>query len=377
MNRLTGFFGSRPWIVALALAVAVVAWMATGDRTDGTAAAVKPEHADRPLQQVQVRLQQAEPVERQITLYGRTAPARSVELKAETRGRVTAIGAARGEQVETGEVLLRLDERDRRARLAEAEATVHQREIEYEAQKPLLDQGYITEGQLAAGAANLEQARAELRRAELDLQYMTVRAPFDGAVQERYVEIGDYLDVGDPVARFVDDLTLIVTAAVSEQDIAAVRGQTTAAAELITGQRVQGRIRYLAPVAQEATRTFTIELELDNSDGRLPAGVTAELDVGAGTVLAHRMSPAVLTLNDEGVLGVKVVDQADRVEFHPATIVKSTSDGVWIAGLPERAAIITVGQGFVRSGERVAAISDQSDDGIRTAESVGAESEPE
>jgi multidrug efflux system membrane fusion protein len=377
MNRLTGFFGSRPWIVALALAVAVVAWMATGDRTDGTAAAVKPEHAERPLQQVQVRLQQAEPVERQITLYGRTAPARSVELKAETRGRVTAIGAARGEQVETGEVLLRLDERDRRARLAEAEATVHQREIEYEAQKPLLDQGYITEGQLAAGAANLEQARAELRRAELDLQYMTVRAPFDGAVQERYVEIGDYLDVGDPVARFVDDLTLIVTAAVSEQDIAAVRGQTTAAAELITGQRVQGRIRYLAPVAQEATRTFTIELELDNSDGRLPAGVTAELDVGAGTVLAHRMSPAVLTLNDEGVLGVKVVDQADRVEFHPATIVKSTSDGVWIAGLPERAAIITVGQGFVRSGERVAAISDQSDDGIRTAESVGAESEPE
>jgi multidrug efflux system membrane fusion protein len=377
MNRLTGFFGSRPWIVALALAVAVVAWMASGEQTDGTAAAVKPEHAERPLQQVQVRLQQAEPVERQITLYGRTAPARSVELKAETRGSVTAIGAARGEQVETGEVLLRLDERDRRARLAEAEAVVYQREIEYEAQKPLLEQGYITEGQLAAGAANLEQARAELRRAELDLQYMTVRAPFDGAIQERYVEIGDYLDVGDPVARFVDDRTLIVTAAVSEQDVAAVRGQTTAEAELITGQRARGRIRYLAPVAQEATRTFTIELELDNSDGRLPAGVTAELDVGAGTVLAHRMSPAVLTLNDEGILGVKVVDEADRVVFHPAKIVKSTNDGVWIAGLPERAAIITVGQGFVRSGERVAAISDQPDDGIRTAESVGTESEPE
>jgi multidrug efflux system membrane fusion protein len=326
---------------------------------------------------VQVRLQQAEPVERQITLYGRTAPARSVELKAETRGSVTAIGAARGEQVATGEVLLRLDERDRRARLAEAEAIVYQREIEYKAQQPLLEQGYITEGQLAAGAANLEQARAELRRAELDLQYMTVRAPFDGAIQERYVEIGDYLDVGDPVARFVDDRTLIVTAAVSEQDVAAVRGQTTAEAELITGQRVRGRIRYLAPVAQEATRTFTIELELDNSDGSLPAGVTAELDVGAGTVLAHRMSPAVLTLNDEGILGVKVVDEADRVVFHPAKIVKSTNDGVWIAGLPERAAIITVGQGFVRSGERVAAVSDQSDDGIRTAESVGTESEPE
>lgn len=377
MKTLKEFIAARPWIVAVALAVAVVAWMASGRQSAQSPAAGKPERAERALQQVQVRLQQAEPVERRITLYGRTAPARSVELKAETRGRVTAIGAPRGRQVATGDVLLRLDERDRRARLAEARATVYQREIEYEAQKPLLEQGYITEGQLAAGAANLEQARAELRRAELDLQYMTVRAPFDGAVQERYVEVGDYVDVGDPVARFVDDRTLIVTAAVAEQDVAAVRGQETASARLITGERVEGRIRYLAPVAQEATRTFTIELELDNRGGGLPAGVTAELDVGAGTVLAHRMSPAVLTLDDEGVLGVKIVDEADRVEFHRADIVKSTSDGVWIAGLPERAAIITVGQGFVRSGERVAAVSDQTDDGIRTAESAGADGETE
>ena len=377
MNRLTGYIGSRPWLIAAALAAAVVLWMASGHRGDTAApAAEQTKHAEPPLQQVQVRLQQAEPVTRQITLYGRTAPARSVELKAETRGRVTAIGAARGRQVSTGETLLRLDERDRRARLAEARATVHQREIEYEAQKPLLEQGYITEGQLAAGAANLEQARTELRRAELDLQYMTVRAPFDGAVQERYVEVGDYVDVGDPVARFVDDRTLIVTAALAEGDVVAVRGQETASARLVTGEEVEGRIRYLAPVAQEATRTFTIELELDNRDGRLPAGVTAELNVGAGSVLAHRISPAVLTLNDEGVLGLKVVDAADRVEFHPADIVKSSSDGVWIAGLPERAAIITVGQGFVRSGERVAAVSEKTGDDIRTAESARGE-EPE
>jgi multidrug efflux system membrane fusion protein len=377
MKGIRSFIAARPWIIAVTLTVAVVAWMASGRQTVDAPAVTKPERAERPLQQVQVRLQQAEPVERQISLYGRTAPARSVELKAETRGRVTEIGAPRGRQVATGDVLLRLDERDRRARLAEARATLYQREIEYEAQKPLLEQGYITEGQLAAGAANLEQARAELRRAELDLQYMTVRAPFDGAVQERYVEVGDYVDVGDPVARFVDDRKLIVTAAVAEQDVNAVRGQERAAARLITGERVEGRIRYLAPVAQEATRTFTIELELDNSDGRLPAGVTAELDVGAGTVLAHRMSPAVLTLNDEGVLGVKIVDAGDRVEFRPADIVKSTSDGVWIAGLPERAAVITVGQGFVRSGERVATVSDQTDDGIRTAESAVGDEETE
>jgi multidrug efflux system membrane fusion protein len=378
MRRLTAYLGNRPWIIAAALGLAVVAWMASGHRpvaeTPGPMA--RTERNEAPLQQVQVRLQQAEAVYRDVTLYGRTAPARSVELKAETRGRVTAIGAERGEQVAAGEMLVRLDARDRDARLAEARATVYQREIEYEAQKPLLEQGYITEGQLAAGAANLERARAELRRAELDLQYMTVRAPFDGAVQDRMVEVGDYLDVGDPVATFVDDRTLIVTASVAEQDVAAVRDQPTAEARLITGERVEGRIRYIAPVAERSTRTFTIELELDNRDGRLPAGVTAELQVRAGEVLAHKMSPAVLTLNDEGVLGVKIVDAADEVVFHPADIVRSSSDGVWVAGLPERASIITVGQGFVRAGERVAAVPDQLDDGIRTAE-TGAEEDTE
>ena len=378
MNKFSRFFATRPWIIAVALAVAVVAWMASGSKSSDQAAPLAASTSeDAGLQQVQVSLQRAEAVVRNVTLYGRTAPARSVELKSETKGRVVAIGSARGDQVDVGDVLVRLDERDRAARLNEARATVYQRKIEYEAQKPLLEDGYITEGQLAAGAANLERARAELRRAELDLQYMTIRAPFDGAVQDRYVEVGDYLDVGDPVARYIDDRTLIVTASIAEQDVAAIRDQSTAEAVLITGETVEGRIRYIAPVAQEATRTFTVELELDNSEGLLPAGVTAELNVPAGAVLAHKISPAVLTLDDDGVLGVKVVDEADEVVFHPADVVKSSSDGVWIAGLPERAAVITVGQGFVRSGERVATVSDQIDDGIRTAGSAGAEEDAE
>ena len=378
MNKLSRFFATRPWIIAVALAITVVAWMASGSKpADEAPSPAASTSEDSVLQQVQVSLQRAEPVVRNVTLYGRTAPARSVELKSETKGRVVAIGSARGEQVDTGAVIVKLDERDRAARLNEARATVYQRKIEYEAQKPLLEDGYITEGQLAAGAANLERARAELRRAELDLQYMTVRAPFDGAVQDRYVEVGDYLDVGDPVARYIDDRKLIVTASIAEQDVAAIRNQPTAEAVLITGERVEGRIRYIAPVAQEATRTFTVELELDNSGGLLPAGVTAELTVPAGAVLAHKISPAVLTLDDDGVLGVKVVDEADQVVFHPADVVKSSSDGVWIAGLPERAAVITVGQGFVRSGERVATVSDQIDDGIRTAGSAGAEEDAE
>ncbi len=369
-KQRNGILARHPWLVAIGIALATLAWMLSGQSGDSpdqvTATTANP---TKSLQTVQVRLQEAEPIERFVTVYGRTAPARSVELKAETRGRIVEIGARRGQQVMEGAVLARLDERDRSARLAEALATVRQREIEYEAQKPLLAEGYITDGQLALGAANLERARSELRRAQLDLEYMTIRAPFDGAVQERYVEVGDFLESGDPLARFVDNRKLIVTGSIAEQDVATIRGRTIGRARLVTGEEVEGTIRYLAPVADETTRTFTIELELDNSNGALPAGVTAELRIPGGDVLAHRVSPALLTLDDQGLLGIKLVDDSGIVDFYEADIVVSSDDGVWITGLPDQAAIISVGQGFVRDGERVAAVEESLDDSVMTAES--------
>lgn len=368
--KLKGIFANRPWLMALLIGAAAILWMASGQRNDGrSVTSERPEPASTAIPEVQVRTQAAEWVTRYVTLYGRTAPARTVDLKAETRGRIVGFDVRRGEQVDAGTVLIRLDERDRSARLAEARAILVQRETEYEAQKKLKLDGYISDTLLAEGAARLEAARADLRRAELDLEYMTIEAPFDGTLQERMVEIGDFVDVGDPVARFVDNRRLVVTASVAEGDVEAVRRQTDGEASLITGQRVEGRIRYVSPVAEAATRTFIVELDLDNEGGALPAGVTAELRIPSGEVLAQRVSPALLTLDDEGNLGLKTVDPSGRVAFYPAHVVKSSSDGVWIAGLPEEATIITVGQGFVRAGETVAAINESLDDDVMTAES--------
>jgi multidrug efflux system membrane fusion protein len=119
---------------------------------------------------------------------------------------------------------------------------------------------------------------------------------------------------------------------------------------------VRGRIRYVAPVADEATRTFTVELEVANADGKLRAGGTAELSIPAQTVLAHRVSPSLLTLDDAGNVGVKIINDSGEVEFVVADIALSSSDGVWLAGLPPTATIITVGQGYVASGAVVDAV---------------------
>ena len=146
---------------------------------------------------------------------------------------------------------------------------------------------------------------------------------------------------------------MIVSANVSEFDAHHVRKGKPGSARLATGETVEGVIRYVAPVADEATRTFTVELEVDNTEGSYRGGITAELMIPAETIYAHKISPSLLTLDDEGNLGIKIVNASDVVEFYKADIAMSSSDGVWIAGLPHAATIITVGQGFVNAGSPV------------------------
>jgi multidrug efflux system membrane fusion protein len=365
---LRNFEKYRSWFYSAGIAVLVAVWLLSGQFSDDDASAESGTAATQPESssqgKVRVRTQIAEEITRTIVVNGKTAPARVVELSAETDGRITSIGAKRGANVKRGTVIVRLDERDRSARLAEARAIVKQREVEYEARLKLKSESYVSEAQLHEGVARLEAARAELKRAELDLEYMVVRAPFDGAIQSRVGEVGDFLQVGDPIATFVDNRTIIVSASVSEFDAGFVNSGASAEAKLATGEKVQGTIRYVSPVADEATRTFLVELEVDNSDGALRAGGTAELYIPAETIMAHRISPSLLTLDDAGNVGTKIIAANGKVEFVVADIAQSSSNGVWVAGLPETVTIITVGQGFVTAGSVVDAIPE---DEIATA----------
>lgn len=365
----------RSWLYSAAIAILISAWLLSGQvgnddgtndqqQTMATVTATK--------SKVRVRTQKAEEIMRTIVLNGKTAPARVVELSAETDGRVEFIGAQRGASILRGEVIIRLDERDRQARLAQARATVRQREVEYEGRVRLKSKSYVSEAQLHEAVALLETAKTELIRAELDLEYMTVRAPFDGALLSRVVEIGDFVKLGDPVATFVDNRTIIVSANLSEFDAHFVHVGKAAEARLATGERVRGNIRYVAPVADEATRTFLVELEIDNSLGALRAGGTAKLYIPAELITAHRISPSLLTLDDAGNVGIKIINDAGKVEFVVADIALSAGDGVWIAGLPETATFITVGQGFVTSGSVVDTVPENDIETAVARKTIGA-----
>src|SRR5690606_2754172 len=106
-----------------------------------------------------------------------------------------------------------------------------------EAEQRLQHENFASETRLAEAKAQLEAARAELKRIEVDLANTRIKAPFNGALQERLVETGDYVAIGDPVATFVDVDTLIVTGSVAETERGNVQIGSIASAELITGQK--------------------------------------------------------------------------------------------------------------------------------------------
>jgi len=365
----------KSWLISVAIILVISIWLMSGSvGTDDSKEQAAISHNDTGSTRtaVRVRTQSAEEVMRAIVVNGKTAPSRVVHLAAETDGRIEYIGAERGASVERGEIIIRLDKRDRSARLAQAEATVKQREVEYEGRLKLKSESYVSEAQLQEAIAMLEAAKAELTRARLDLGYRTIRAPFAGALQSRNVEVGDFVSRGDPVAIYVDNRTIIVSANLSEFDARYVNVGDIAEAALATGETVHGRIRYVAPVADEGTRTFVVELEVDNVDGSLRAGGTAKLRIPAEKVLAHRISPSLLTLDDAGNVGVKVINDEGLVEFVVADIALSSSDGMWLTGLPETATIITVGQGYVSNGSLVDSVAEHD---AKTAIAVNADDE--
>lgn len=354
----------RSYLIALIIALAAAAWLLSPyaqdyllAATDGNGAGESRPEAeaspeDKPLR-VGVRHSVAEQRIRSLILTGQTEPSRSATLKSESTGRVTTVSAVEGATVREGEVIATLAMNDRQARLEEAEALLEQRQIEYEAARKLSSKGFQTQTKLAEARSQLESAKALLERVRLDIAHTVIRAPFDGVLQDRMVEVGDWLGIGDPVAAIVDLDPLLAVAQLSERETDSIRRDSEGHARLVSGKEMSGRVRYVSAVGTAGTRTFRVELELDNGDNRVPAGLTAEIRLPVESVEAHRMSPAALTLDDSGVIGVMAVDADNIVVFYPVVLIADGADGIWVGGLPKDVTIVTVGQEFVLPGQTV------------------------
>ena len=156
----------------------------------------------------------------------------------------------------------------------------------------------------------------------------------------------------------------LIVGAVAERDVAKIKVGDKGIARLVTGEEVEGVLRFVATSADEATRTFDVELEVPNTEGTLRDGVTAEFEVFASSEDAYLMPRSALTLDDAGKIGVRTVDGKNIVGFAPIRIVGESDNGVWVAGPTGTFDVITRGQDFVRAGQEVIV--------VKTGNAIGA-----
>lgn len=298
----------------------------------------------------------AQPQPRTIVLRGRTEADHIVQVRAETSGRVIKTPAEKGSILQEGDLLAVLDSSDRAARLAEAKALLQQRKAESDAAKRLAEKGFAPKLNLAELAANLALAQAQVTAMEIEIAHLSIKSPIQGVLDERAVEVGGYLQTADPVASVVDLDPIILVGFATERDIGQLTIGGDAAARLLDGREVSGKLRFISSRAEAETRTFRVEVEVPNADYAIRSGLSAELVIPVDAVPAHRVSPAILTLGANGEVGVKTVDDGDKVRFVPVEILREDSGGLWIIGLPEKARLIVVGQDFVLDGQVVRAV---------------------
>ena len=114
-----------------------------------------------------------------------------------------------------------------------------------------------------------------------------------------------------------------------------------------------GKITFISPSAETSTRTFEITIEAENSDLSFKSGITTKIVIAGSELKAHKIPPSILTLQDDGTVGVKAVNEENMVIFYPTTSVKDTIDGIWVSGLPDKVNLIVTGQEYVAIGETV------------------------
>jgi len=343
------------YIIASLMVVIIIFWfmMHAGEEGQNTAPSQAPVNAEKVIPTVVTQRISAQIHPNVFELYGRTEANREVATKAETAGLVISTPVSEGRFVKRGTVLCRQDIDARQARLDQAKAQLASAEFDLRSTETLVAKGYRSEIQLANLRAQVDGAKAGVKQAEIELDNVNIRAPFDGVFDNRMAETGDYLSPGQACGLLIDLDPIIVVADLSETQIGRINMDEAVNIELATGENVQGKIRFVESRSNPSTRTFRSEIEVPNPKKTLRAGVTATVRLSAGNTTAHQIPARVLALSDSGDVGVRYVDSNNIVRFAYTETIDETENGIWVTGLPDTVNLIIQGQDFVDIGTEV------------------------
>ncbi len=349
-------------ITAIGLAAAACLWIFSGyliPHESESAAAIRRSEVAAKLFRVGIVDSKIEPHSRKLVLSGRTEAYRKVMVTSRASGVITELKVRRGSVVKAGDVIAVLSDEARESQVEQARALATQRKTEIEAKRKLIESGALPKLDLVNLESQQKAAEAALAAAEAERERGVVRAPWAGVVSDVPVEVGQatFSMAGREIAQIVALDPMLAVVEAPERKLAGIKVGEAADIRLVTGETVTGRIRYVAKSASPTTRTYRIEVQVENASGKIPDGITAEVMIKMASVPATRVPRSALIFSASGDLGVRVVDADNKVGFVPVTIDEDGPSFMWVGGVADGARVIVQGQDFVREGLRVEAVA--------------------
>ena len=342
-------------------------------------------------------------IDQSIELQGQTIHHKKIDVKSETSGNISKLNFSRGDKVNKNSDLVLISMDDRKEKLFSAQKDLERLskelilneknrdnllrqniekiklyEIEYASAKQLIDKGLSSKSKLTLASFNLAEAEADredikikfestlanleaqisnvkslLKNIKLDIAKTNISAPFDGIISQIMVEETEFISIGTPLFTIIDLDPIKIEGYLSEFDINKVSVGTNAIIEDSNGIKKNGTITFISPSAETSTRTFEITIEADNKDLTYKSGITTKIIIKGSELKAHKIPPSILTLLDDGTVGVKAVNKENNVVFYPIKTIKDTIDGMWVSGLPETVNLIISGQEYISIGEKI------------------------
>ena len=253
----------------------------------------------------------AKEINRTVNISSTSEAFRKIEIQSEITSKIEKVLKTKGSLVKDNEVIVKLEE--------------------YDSYEKLFNNGLIS--------------RNEFNK-------IALLTPFEGILLDGHKIEGELITPGSVVYEIIDLSKIKIIGYVNENEINGITTDNTVEVKILN-KNVRGVIDYISPIADYNTKTFEIIVIFDNSDLQVRDGISAELIIYKDKIKVHKISPSVLSLGENGDIGIKVLNKDNEVIFKEIEIIEDTSDYMLISGLDDEENIITIGQQYVSSGDKV------------------------
>jgi multidrug efflux system membrane fusion protein len=250
-------------------------------------------------------------INKTVSISSTSEAYRKIEVKSEVTSKIEKILKKKGSFVDKGQIVIKLEE--------------------FDSYKKLFENDLISKN---------------------EFNKIALMAPFNGIILDGHKIEGELVTPGSSVYEIIDLSRIKIVGYLNENEIKGINIKNKVEVSILD-KIIEGTIDYISPIADYSTKTFEISVIFDNLDLSIRDGLSAELKIYKEKIKVHQISPSVLSLGDDGDIGIKVLNQDNEVIFKEIVIIEDTSDYMLISGLEDKENIITIGQQYVSSGDKV------------------------